>query len=221
MSSARLVRSSSTSVSPAHACRQDTCTAALPVTSAFIKATRDSDRRQTGGPGVRVMRAVAAGVQSVATTSTSLCSAVRWRRRDCRRHGNPSPPSSAPIRARARAVSSTGLRTSSTPCPCWTPAKRETAAAYVCRKRRATHSRSNWPVGFCPRASSWCLRDRRSAALWGITPTRSRRRVKHLKHETSTKHQCAATITLEMTSCEVGPSAGSHGFGCRYGFGCR
>jgi hypothetical protein len=45
----------------------------------------------------------------------------------------------------------------------------------------------------------------------GITPTRSRRRMKHLKHETSTKHQCAATIPLEMTGCESRPSAAHTG----------
>ncbi len=37
------------------------------------------------------------------------------------------------------------------------------------------------------------------------------RPVKHLKHETSTKHQCAATIRLEMTG--PGAAQGSHGFG--------
>ena len=37
------------------------------------------------------------------------------------------------------------------------------------------------------------------------------RRLKHLKHETSTKHQCAATITLEMTGGGAGPSAAHTG----------
>ena len=51
-----------------------------------------------------------------------------------------------------------------------------------------------------------CCRDE-----WGITRARSRRRVKHLKHETSTKHRCAATIGLQMTNCEAGPSAAHTG----------
>ena len=55
----------------------------------------------------------------------------------------------------------------------------------------------------------------------GITPTRSRRRMKHLKHETSTKHQCAATITLEMTGGEAGPSAAHTGLDAAAGLVTR
>jgi hypothetical protein len=50
----------------------------------------------------------------------------------------------------------------------------------------------------------------RSVAIGrGIARTRWRRRVKHLKHETSTKHQCAATIRLEMTG-RVARSGAAH-----------
>ena len=52
-----------------------------------------------------------------------------------------------------------------------------------------------------------CCRDeKRGSPVRGWRPW-----VKHLKHETSTKHHCAATKSLEMTGCEGCVGAGSQG----------
>jgi hypothetical protein len=54
--------------------------------------------------------------------------------------------------------------------------------------------------------------DRIGIDRYRITPPRQAQKpLKHLKHETSTKHQCVATIRLEVK----GPGAGSHRFGFR------